>query len=99
MELMKRFLKERAMITLLGSAVFFCPAQVVFSQPPLTRHDLDSAASEYLMTISAPDGATPEAILETILENPKLPKHIRDPFVAIARVNAPHLLAKYDNPR
>ena len=91
---MKNIGKGTAWVVLLGSALFFGFAEVALSQPPLARQELDQTGSEYLMTISAPDGATPEAILQTILENPKLPKYIRDPYVALARAKAPHLLAE-----
>lgn len=76
-----------------GGLLFFCAAEVAFSQSPaLSWHDVQEAGSEHLMTVTAPPGYQPEDVLRTILENPKLPPHIRQPFVELARIKAPYLL-------
>lgn len=90
---MKPAHNARMAMALVGSMLFFSSPEVALSQS-LDRQELDEAGSHYLMTISAPADATPEAILATILENPNLPKHIRDPYVALARAKAPHLLSE-----
>ena len=75
--------------------LFFSPSKVAFAQQPsLTWHDVKDAGSEYLMTVTAPEGYSPEEVLKTILENPQLPVHIRQPFVELANVKAPHLLSE-----
>lgn len=75
--------------------LFLSPSKIAFSQQqPLTLHDVTEAGSDYLMTVTSPEGYSPEEVLKTILESPQLPKHIRRPFVELAKVKAPHLLSE-----
>ena len=77
--------------------LFFSHSKVALAQQQsLTWHDIEDAGSEYLMTVTAPAGYGPEEVLKTILENPRLPVHIRQPFVELANVKAPHLLSDAD---
>lgn len=77
------------------SLLFLSPSKVAFSQQqPVAWHDVTEAGSDYLMTVTAPPGFSPEEVLKTILENPKLPAHIRQPFVELAKAKAPHLLSE-----
>lgn len=72
-------------------AVFFSAAEVALSQP-MSWRDIEDAGSEHLMTVTAPPGYSAEQVLQTILENPKLPARLRAHFVRIAQAKAPHLL-------
>lgn len=77
---------------------FLTPSKVAFSQQQsLTWHDVTEAGSDYLMTVTAPPGFSPEEVLKTILGNPQLPAHIRQPFVELAKAKAPHLLSEQHN--
>lgn len=59
----------------------------------LTAHDLDQLFQEERIAVVGPAGSTPEELIETILQDPTLPRRIRDPFVALVKAKAPHLLA------
>lgn len=77
--------------TLALVAAFFSVAEVALSQPVSWR-DIEEAGSDHLMTVTAPPGYSAEQVLQTILENPKLPAHLRAHFVRVAQAKAPHLL-------
>ncbi len=80
------------------SASTTSPPSATTSSAGLTQGDLDELAAESFVTVAGPTDAMPEELVQTILEAPDLPAHIREPFVRLAQAKAPHLLRDWGMP-